>query len=111
MIADIRRIQIHDEKINNLGKTVPTLSNFLQQLNYFNKFLNKLFASFKEFIEKNRSETDDTFIDKLEKFITYFEDTWIKENCHFDRSVWNLFEVYSSRTNNISETYNHAING
>ena len=48
---------------------------------------------------------------KLEKFITYFEDTWIKENCHFDRSVWNLFEVYSSRTNNISETYNHAING
>jgi hypothetical protein len=48
---------------------------------------------------------------KLEKFITYFEDTWVKENCHFDRSVWNLFEVYSSRTNNISETYNHAING
>ena len=46
----------------------------------------------------------------LEKFVTYFEDKWIKENFHFDRSVWNLFDVYSSRTNNISETYNHSIN-
>ena len=28
-----------------------------------------------------------------------------------DRSQWNLFDTYSSRTNNISETYNHKING
>jgi hypothetical protein len=28
-----------------------------------------------------------------------------------DRIILALFEVYSSRTNNISETYNHAING
>jgi hypothetical protein len=48
---------------------------------------------------------------KLDDFITYFEDTWIKEKCHFDRKDWNIFERYSSRTNNLSETYNHAING
>ena len=48
---------------------------------------------------------------KAQQFIVYFENTWIKENCHFDRSQWNLFDTYSSRTNNISETYNHKING
>jgi hypothetical protein len=30
---------------------------------------------------------------------------------HFDRSLWNIFDQYLSRTNNISETYNHQING
>ena len=48
---------------------------------------------------------------KLEEFIQYFAETWINENCHFPRVIWNMFEIYSSRTNNISETYNHAING
>ena len=48
---------------------------------------------------------------KIEELIVYFNNTWIKKNCHFDRSIWNLFDVYSSRTNNISETYNHKING
>ena len=48
---------------------------------------------------------------KLEKFIEYFADTWFNETCHFPRDLWNMFDVYSSRTNNISETYNHAING
>jgi hypothetical protein len=28
-----------------------------------------------------------------------------------DRSLWNIFDQYLSRTNNISETYNHQING
>ena len=30
---------------------------------------------------------------------------------HFPRDLWNMFDIYSSRTNNICETYNHAING
>ena len=29
----------------------------------------------------------------------------------FDRSLWNIYDQYSSRTNDISETYNHQING
>jgi len=29
----------------------------------------------------------------------------------FDRSLWNIYDQYSSRTNNINETYNHQING
>ena len=48
---------------------------------------------------------------KLEKFVKYFEDTWIGDKCHFPRQYWNMFDVFSSRTNNISETYNHQING
>ena len=48
---------------------------------------------------------------KLEQFIKYYENTWIKPSCHFDRSVWNIYDQYSTRTNNISETYNHQING
>ena len=48
---------------------------------------------------------------KMVKLIEYFENCWIKNNCHFDRSIWNLFDVKSSRTNNICETYNHKING
>ena len=43
--------------------------------------------------------------------VVYFENTWIKQSCHFDYSQWTLFDNYSSRTNNISETYNHKING
>ena len=48
---------------------------------------------------------------KIEQFIEYFENTWISDQCHFDRSLWNIYDQYSSRTNNISETYNHQING
>lgn len=47
---------------------------------------------------------------KVDRFLNYFEDTWIKNNCHFGRELWNIFDQYSSRTNNISETYNHKIN-
>jgi hypothetical protein len=50
-------------------------------------------------------------IDQFIEFIEYFENTWIRGQCHFDRSLWNIFEQYSSRTNNISETYNNQING
>jgi hypothetical protein len=32
-------------------------------------------------------------------------------DCHFDRFLWNIFDQYLSRTNKISETYNHQING
>ena len=32
-------------------------------------------------------------------------------NCHFDRSIWNLFDEYSSRTNNTFESYNLQVNG
>ena len=48
---------------------------------------------------------------KLDDFVKYFEDTWIDEKCHFNRKDWNLFDRYSSRTNNVSESYNHQING
>ena len=48
---------------------------------------------------------------KIDQFIEYFENTWISDQCHFERSLCNIFEQYSSRTNNISETYNHQING
>ena len=47
---------------------------------------------------------------KLEEFIEYYNSTWIKPGCHFDREIWNIFKEYSSRTNNISETYNHKVN-
>ena len=46
----------------------------------------------------------------FEQFIEYFENTWISDQCHFDRSLWNIYDQYSFRTNNISETYNHQIN-
>jgi hypothetical protein len=48
---------------------------------------------------------------KIVQFIEYFEKTWISDQCHFDRSLWNIYDQYSSRTNNISETYNNQING
>ena len=41
---------------------------------------------------------------KLDQFIKYFEETSLDEKCHFDRKDWNLFDHYSSRTNNLSET-------
>ena len=47
----------------------------------------------------------------LQKFCDYMNNTWIKDKCLFPRSSWNLFDEYSSRTNNISESYNHQING
>jgi len=50
-------------------------------------------------------------IEEEDQFIEYFENTWISDRCHFDRSLCNIFDQYLSRTNNISETYNHQING
>ena len=38
---------------------------------------------------------------KIDQFIKYIEKTWLSENSHFDRSVWNLLKQYSSRINNI----------
>ncbi len=35
----------------------------------------------------------------------------ISATCHFPRDLWNMFDIYSSRTKNICETYNYAING
>ena len=35
----------------------------------------------------------------------------INDTCHFSRLTWNLFGEYSSRTNNICESYNHQLNG
>ena len=49
--------------------------------------------------------------EKVDQFIDYFEKTWLNENCHFSRATWNLFKEYSSRTNNICESYNHQLNG
>ena len=60
---------------------------------------------------ENKPDLGDIDNAKVGQFLTYFEDTWIKANCHFDRELWNIFGQYSSRTNNISETYNHKING
>ena len=40
-------------------------------------------------------------------YITNHERQWQ----NFDRKDWNLWERYSSRTNNLSKTYNHKING
>jgi hypothetical protein len=48
---------------------------------------------------------------KIDEFIEYFENAWISDRYRFDRSLWNIFDQYLSRTNNISETYNHQING
>ena len=38
---------------------------------------------------------------KIDQFIEYFENTQISDQC----------DQYSSKTDNISETYNHQING
>jgi hypothetical protein len=43
-------------------------------------------------------------IEKEDKKIDQFD--W-----SIDRSLWNIFDKYLSRTNNISETYNHQKNG
>lgn len=51
---------------------------------------------------------------KCEQFITYLEHTWIgtdSTKAMFDRSIWNLYDNISFRTNNISETYNKRMNG
>ena len=34
----------------------------------------------------------------LKKFVDYFDKTWIKNNCDFDRSMWNLWTEISTRT-------------
>ena len=47
---------------------------------------------------------------ELEEFIEYFDSTWIKDGCHFNKEIWNIFKEYSSRTNNICESYNHKVN-
>ena len=59
----------------------------------------------------SRPDLNDLNSKKLDEFVEYFENTWLNEKCHFDRKDWNLWERYSSRTNNLSETYNHKING
>ena len=64
-----------------------------------------------EEMKDSRPELNDLNSKKLDEFIEYFENTWLNEKCHFDRKDWNLWERYSSRTNNLSETYNHKING
>ena len=46
----------------------------------------------------------------FEKFISYLDDTWFKENFIFNKSIWNLHDDLSTRTNNISETFNHKLN-
>ena len=46
---------------------------------------------------------------KIEKLINSLNILKI-HRCHFDRSLWNIFEQYSSRIDNISQTYNHQIN-
>jgi len=58
---------------------------------------------------------DDDFGDELEnkkfeQFREYLYDTWLSETALFPRSIWNFHNVDKTRTNNISETYNHKIN-
>ena len=36
---------------------------------------------------------------------------WLSETALFPRSIWNFHNDDKTRTNNISETYNHKING
>ena len=64
-----------------------------------------------EEMKDSRPDLNDLNSKKLDEFVEYFENTWLNEKCHFDRKDWNLWDRYSSRTNNISETYNHKVNG
>ena len=68
--------------------------------------LKKVYSENKEFKTWIRMVMSFPFL-----MIKYFEKTWLNDNCHFDRSTWNLFTEYSSRTNNICESYNHQLNG
>ena len=54
-----------------------------------------------EELEKEKTKPE---IEEEDKKIVQFD--W-----SIDRSLWNIFDQYLSRTNNISETYNHQING
>jgi hypothetical protein len=64
-----------------------------------------------EEMKDSRPDLNDLNSRKLDQFFEYFEETWLNEKCHFDRKDWNLWDRYSSRTNKLSETYNHKING
>jgi len=57
---------------------------------------------------KNWKETKPEIEEEDKKLINSLNILKIR---HFDRSLWNIFNQYLSRTNNISETYNHQING
>jgi hypothetical protein len=47
-------------------------------------------------MQENKSDLNDEAANmNLENFITYFNDTWVKYKCHFDRTTWNLFSEYS----------------
>ena len=86
--------------------TFVTRNNFIKKLPFLK--LDDIDECFDELKDSTPSIENKNAVDL---FIKYFENTWIKENCHFDRSIWNLYDQYSSRTNNISETYNHKVNG
>ena len=48
---------------------------------------------------ENKPNLGDVDNIKVDKFLTYLEDTWIKEKCHIGRDLWNIFDQYSLRTN------------
>ncbi len=47
---------------------------------------------------------------KFEQFREYLYSTWLSETALFPRSIWSFHNDDKTRTNNISETYNHKIN-
>ena len=55
-------------------------------------------------------EFDDLDKLKFNKFISYLNNTWFKEDSMFKKSTWNLHEDLTTRINNISETFNHKLN-
>ena len=104
--------------VNDLGlKTVYVGENRIEKFTIWVRMLmafpflmlEDIDEVWEEMIESKPDLGEHNFL--LEKFIEYFEDTWISATCHFPRDLWNMFDIYSSRTNNICETYNHAING
>ncbi len=48
---------------------------------------------------------------KFDQFRKYLNDTWMSATATFNRTIWNFHDDENTRTNNISETYNHKING
>ena len=49
-------------------------------------------------------------LNKLNKFVSYLTDTWVKSTATFPRSIRNFHENQSHRTNNICETFNKKKN-
>ncbi len=47
---------------------------------------------------------------KLDDFVEYIENTWMRPNAIFPRKIWNFHDQDEFKTNNISETNNKKLN-